>query len=195
MKLTDATNYMSELSSNLEVIDNLIKDLLSLNNITNQIRVCLDKDDVSLDYYRHSTSFNVSFEKRNHSFSFRRSKKSIIYRINKDKRINCKTIGGKIMKYTQEQIGEMTTTILEIALKREELEDLVAEAQEIIRSTNETYALTSYYRIEERVFKIPRLTLLDFYNEKITNLKSEILSLEKKITRISKIITQKALQI
>lgn len=63
MKLTDATNYMSELSSNLEVIDNLIKDLLSLNNITNQIRVCLDKDDVSLDYYTHSTSFNVSFEK------------------------------------------------------------------------------------------------------------------------------------
>ena len=90
------------------------------------------------------------------------------------------------MKYTQEQIGEMTTTILEIALKREELEDLVAEAQEIIRSTNETYPLSFYYRIEERVFKIPRLTLLDFYNEKITNLKSEIISLEKRLQELVK---------
>lgn len=63
MKLTDATNYMSELSSNLETIDNLIKDLNSLNNMNDQIRVWVEKDDVTIDYYTKSESFNVSFEK------------------------------------------------------------------------------------------------------------------------------------
>lgn len=63
MKLTDATNYMAELSSSLEAIDNLIKDLNSLNNIKNQIRVFFEKDDVSIDYYTNSKTFNVSFEK------------------------------------------------------------------------------------------------------------------------------------
>lgn len=63
MKLTDVTNYMSELSSNLETIDNLIKDLKSINNMNDQVRVCLEKDDVTLDRYSKSKSFNVSFEK------------------------------------------------------------------------------------------------------------------------------------
>ncbi|HHK3236894.1 TPA: hypothetical protein ACQSIC_002286, partial [Enterococcus faecium] len=63
MKLTDATNYMSELSSNLETIDNLIKDLNSSYNMNDQVRVYLEKDDVTLDYWAKSKSFNVSFEK------------------------------------------------------------------------------------------------------------------------------------
>lgn len=63
MKLTDATNYMAEVSANLEAIDNLIKDLNSLNNIKNQIRVLFEKDDVSIEYYTNSKTFNVSFEK------------------------------------------------------------------------------------------------------------------------------------
>lgn len=63
MKLTDATNYMAEVSSNLEAVDNLIKDLNSLNNIKNQIRVCFEKDEVAVDYYAKSKTFNVSFEK------------------------------------------------------------------------------------------------------------------------------------
>lgn len=63
MKLTDATNYMAELSSTLEAIDNLIKDLNSINNCKKQIRVYLEKDDVAVDYYTRSKTFNVSFEK------------------------------------------------------------------------------------------------------------------------------------
>ncbi|MBV6384879.1 hypothetical protein HIU56_12200 [Enterococcus faecium] len=63
MKLTDATNYMAEVSSNLEAIDNLIKDLNSLNNIKDQIRVRFEKDDVAVEYYTNSKTFNVSFEK------------------------------------------------------------------------------------------------------------------------------------
>lgn len=62
-------------------------------------------------------------------------------------------------------------------------------------SNKETYSLLFYYSGEERSFNIPSLSLLDLYESKITNLKLEIESLEKKIARISKIITQKALQI
>lgn len=90
------------------------------------------------------------------------------------------------MKYTQEQIAEMRATILEIELKREELEELKSEVNEITESTIETYSLTFYYRIEERVFKIPALTLLDFYNAKITSLKLEIQSLEKRLQELVK---------
>ena len=90
------------------------------------------------------------------------------------------------MKYSQEQIAEMRATILEIESKREELEELKSEVNEITGSTIETYSLTFYYRIEERVFKISALTLLDFYNAKITNLKSEILSLEKRLQKLVK---------
>lgn len=63
MKLTDATNYMSELSSNLETIDNLIKDLNSLNNMNDFIRVTLDKEDVEISYNTQSSCFNVNFSK------------------------------------------------------------------------------------------------------------------------------------
>lgn len=90
------------------------------------------------------------------------------------------------MKYSQEQTAEMRATISRIELKREELEESKSVVNEITESTTETYALTFYYRIEERVFKIPRLTLLDFYNEKITNLKSEIISLEKRLQELVK---------
>lgn len=90
------------------------------------------------------------------------------------------------MKYTQEQIGEMRATIIEIVLKREELEELKSEVNEITGSTIETYSLTFYYRREERVFKIPSLSLIDLYNAKITNLKLEIESLEKRLQELVK---------
>ena len=90
------------------------------------------------------------------------------------------------MKFELHQINEVASTIEEIKLKREELEELKSEVNEITGSTIETYSLTFYYRIEERVFKISALTLLDFYNAKITNLKSEILSLEKRLQKLVK---------
>ena len=99
------------------------------------------------------------------------------------------------MKYSIQQIDEIKATIISIKVKKELLEDLEVEVLEITDSTKETYSLTFYYSREERVFNIPALSLIDHYNAKITNLTLEILSLEKKIARISKIITQKALQI
>lgn len=90
------------------------------------------------------------------------------------------------MKYTQEQIGKMRAIIIEIALKREELEELKSEVNEITGSTIETYSLSFYYSREERVFKIPSLSLIDLYNAKITNLKLEIESLEKRLQELLK---------
>lgn len=48
MNLTNATNYMSELSSELETINKLIKDLLSLSNMNNIIHVTLEEEEVGL---------------------------------------------------------------------------------------------------------------------------------------------------
>lgn len=90
------------------------------------------------------------------------------------------------MKYTQEQIAEMRATILAIKIRTEDLEDLVAEAQEITRSTNETYSLSFSHSRGERSFKIPALSLLDLYNENIANLKLEILSREKRLQELVK---------
>lgn len=69
------------------------------------------------------------------------------------------------------------------------------EVNDIAKDPEERYLLSFYYTEEERLFEIPSATLIDYYNTKITNLKSEIISLEKKITKASKITTQKALQI
>lgn len=90
------------------------------------------------------------------------------------------------MKYTHQQIREMRTTIVELKVKKEELEDLEVEVYEITDSTKETYSLSFYYSREERVFKIPALSLIDLYNAKITNLKLEIESLEKRLQELVK---------
>ena len=63
MKLTDDTNYMIEVLSKLETIDNLIKDLNSLINNKDKISTYLKKDDVTLDCYSKSKTFNDSFKK------------------------------------------------------------------------------------------------------------------------------------
>lgn len=100
------------------------------------------------------------------------------------------------MKYSLEQKkDEIKSTIFRIRLKRHELEELVDEVNDIAKDPEERYLLSFYYTEEERLFEIPSATLIDYYNTKITNLKSEIISLEKKITKASKITTQKALQI
>ncbi|HGC6106837.1 TPA: hypothetical protein ACIZFB_002946 [Enterococcus faecium] len=69
------------------------------------------------------------------------------------------------------------------------------EVNDIAKDPEERYLLSFYYTEEERLFEIPSARLIDYYNTQITNLKSEIISLEKKITKASKIITQKSLQI
>lgn len=63
MKLTEATVYMRDLSYELETIDNLIKDLVSLSNMNDSIRVTLDEEDVEISYNTHSSCFNVEFTK------------------------------------------------------------------------------------------------------------------------------------
>lgn len=90
------------------------------------------------------------------------------------------------MKYSIQQIYEIKATILAIKFKNEELEDLEGELLEITDSTKETYSLTFYYSREERVFNIPALSLIDHYNAKITNLKLEIESLEKRLQELVK---------
>lgn len=90
------------------------------------------------------------------------------------------------MKYSIQQIDEIKATILAIKFKKELLEDLEVELLEITGSTKETYSLSFYYSREERVFKIPALSLIDLYNAKITNLKLEIESLEKRLQELVK---------
>lgn len=90
------------------------------------------------------------------------------------------------MNYSMQQIREIKATILSIKVKKELLEDLEVEVQEITDSTKETYSLTFYYSREERVFNIPTLSLLDLYESKITNLKLEIESLEKRLQELVK---------
>lgn len=90
------------------------------------------------------------------------------------------------MKYTQEQIDEIRSTILRIKLRTEELDELENEVNVIAKEPEETYSLSFYYSGEERVFKIPLLSLIELYNAKITNLKLEIQSLEKRLQKLVK---------
>lgn len=90
------------------------------------------------------------------------------------------------MNYSIQQIDEIKATILAIKFKKEILEDLEVEVLEITDSTKETYSLTFYYSGEERSFNIPTLSLIELYKAKITNLKLETLSLEKRLQELVK---------
>lgn len=90
------------------------------------------------------------------------------------------------MKYSLQQIDEIRSTILRIKLKRDELEELSDEVNNISKDPEERYVLSFYYTREERVFNIPTLSLLDLYESKITNLKLEIESLEKRLQKLVK---------
>lgn len=63
MKLTEATAYLRDLSYEIETIENLIKDLVSLSNMNDSIRVILEEEDVEISYHTHSSCFNVEFNK------------------------------------------------------------------------------------------------------------------------------------
>lgn len=63
MKLTEATTYMRDLSYELEQVNNLIKDIASLSNMRDSIRVTLDEEDVEIGYNTHSSCFSVEFSK------------------------------------------------------------------------------------------------------------------------------------
>ncbi|HBL1470721.1 TPA: hypothetical protein ACXN5J_002327 [Enterococcus faecium] len=63
MKLTEATTYMRYLSYELEQVNNLIKDIASLSNMRDSIRVTLDEEDVEIGYNTHSSCFTVEFSK------------------------------------------------------------------------------------------------------------------------------------
>ncbi|HAP8416970.1 TPA: hypothetical protein IV053_001093 [Enterococcus faecium] len=89
------------------------------------------------------------------------------------------------MKYSLEQKDEIKSTIFRIRLKRHELEELVDEVNDIAKDPEERYLLSFYYT-EERLFEIPSARLIDYYNTKITNLKSEIISLEKRLQKLVK---------
>ncbi|HEN1772170.1 TPA: hypothetical protein U3984_001870 [Enterococcus faecium] len=90
------------------------------------------------------------------------------------------------MKYSLEQKDEIKSTIFRIRLKRHELEELVDEVNDIAKDPKERYLLSFYYTEEERLFEIPSSRLIDYYNTKITNLKSEIISLEKRSQKLVK---------
>lgn len=89
------------------------------------------------------------------------------------------------MKYSLEQKDEIKSTIFRIRLKRHELEELVDEVNDIAKDPEERYLLSFYYT-EERLFEIPSARLIDYYNTKITNLRSEIISLEKRSQKLVK---------
>ncbi|HAQ9529288.1 hypothetical protein N2D48_11865 [Enterococcus faecium] len=63
MKLTEATTYMRDLSFELKQVNNLIRDIASLSNMRDSIRVTLDKEDVEIGYNTHSSCFTVEFSK------------------------------------------------------------------------------------------------------------------------------------
>ncbi|CAD7757492.1 Hypothetical protein ATHO_3 [Enterococcus phage Athos] len=90
------------------------------------------------------------------------------------------------MNYSTQQIDEIRTIIIDLKFKKEELEDLEVDVYEIADSNEDLYPILFYYSSEERKFKIPRLSLLDIYNAKITNLKLEIESLEKRLQKLVK---------
>ncbi|HFM8115677.1 TPA: hypothetical protein ACHALH_003033, partial [Enterococcus faecium] len=68
------------------------------------------------------------------------------------------------MKYSLEQIDEIRSTILRIKLKRDELEELLDELNDIAKDPEERYLLSFYYTREERLFEIPSVRLIDYYN-------------------------------
>ena len=84
------------------------------------------------------------------------------------------------MKYSLEQIDEIKSTIFRIRLKRHELEELVDEVNDIAKDPEERYLLSIYYTEEERLIVILSARLVDYYNDNITNLNSEIISLKKR---------------
>lgn len=90
------------------------------------------------------------------------------------------------MKYTPEQIDEIKATIIAIKVRTQQIDDLQIEVYDINDSNKETYSLLFYYSGEERSFNIPALSLLDLYESKITNLKLETLSLEKRLQELVK---------
>ena len=90
------------------------------------------------------------------------------------------------MNYSIQQIDEIRTIIIDLKVKKEELEDLKFDVYDIADSNKDLYILSFYYSGEERVFKIPSLSLIDLYNAKITNLKLEIESLEKRLQELVK---------
>ncbi|KWY59947.1 hypothetical protein AS243_14240 [Enterococcus faecium] len=90
------------------------------------------------------------------------------------------------MNYSTQQIDEIRTIIIDLKFKKEELEDLEMDAYDIADSNEDLYPILFYYSSEERKFKIPNLSLLDIYNAKITNLKLEIESLEKRLQELVK---------
>lgn len=90
------------------------------------------------------------------------------------------------MNYSMQQIDEMKATILAIKLRTQQIEDLEMEVYDINDSNKETYSISFYYSGEERSFNIPALSLLDLYESKITNLKLETLSLEKRLQKLVK---------
>lgn len=90
------------------------------------------------------------------------------------------------MNYSMQQIDEMEATIIAIKLRTQQIEDLEMEVYDINDSNKETYSISFYYSGEERSFNIPALSLLDLYESKITNLKLETLSLEKRLQKLLK---------
>lgn len=54
---------MRNLSYELEQVNNLIKDIASLSNMRDSIRVTLDEEDVEIGYNIHSSCFTVEFSK------------------------------------------------------------------------------------------------------------------------------------
>lgn len=90
------------------------------------------------------------------------------------------------MNYSIQQIDEIKSTILAIKRRTQQTEDLEIEVLEINDSNKETYSISFYYSGEERSFNIPALSLLDLYESKITNLKLETLSLEKRLQKLVK---------
>lgn len=90
------------------------------------------------------------------------------------------------MKYTPHQIDEISSTLEEIKLKRDELDVLENEVKDIDIDTDAGYLLSFNYKNEERLFEIPSVRLIYYYNVKITNLKLEIESLEKRLQELVK---------
>lgn len=85
------------------------------------------------------------------------------------------------MNYSMRQITKISSTVDEIRLKRDELTVLENEVDEITKDTDMSYFLSFNYKNEERLFEIPSVRLIYYYTAKITNLKLEIESLEKRL--------------
>lgn len=90
------------------------------------------------------------------------------------------------MNYSTQQIDEIRTIIVNLKFKKEELEDLEMDVYDIADYNEDLYPILFYYASEERKFKIPKLSLLDIYKAKMTNLILEIESLEKRLQELVK---------